>query len=59
MSSSEEEHVGLSGLLLLLLLSLGTALVEFDSADRAAVVVLEPSSDAVAVKCVVARQLAT
>ncbi len=58
---SEEKgvEVGLLSLfLLLLLLSLRSALIEFDSANGTAVVILKPVSKASAVECVLAGQLA-
>mgnify|MGYP001626524781 CR=1 FL=1 len=45
-------------LLLLILLRLRSALVEFYSAHWAAVMILEPMGETGAVKCVLARQLA-
>ena len=53
---SEEEDIWL--LSLLLLLGLRSTLIELDSAYRAAIVILQPVSEAGSVKCMLAGQLA-
>jgi len=54
----ELEVLLVSILLLLILLRLRSALVEFNSADWATVMIFEPMCETSAVKCVLARQLA-